>query len=491
MEYNIYSSPLDSTLPKINKNPNQNDQIKNHVTLPESLKISIQYLEQNNFVKFNSYINSTKMTKNILNSLLYFCLQYYSKNIKIIEQIKLLINKGADIDSKFKYCSEAYNNIGPKVDDKDNISLLMYACLYNNLKLVELFITKKNINFLDKNGKNALFYLFSNINNSQKADLETANIIILLINNGININCISKVEKGNKIYKQSPITMAASHNLFYSFKELLKSGANLNFVTEPEGDTIMHIAVKKINHEMIKLLLNTNQINLEERNREGKTARDLALEIEPDSIIYNLIVEKISESDNIERKKSDDLSFEERSKRDYEPSDSNISLSSNHLTEIKEKKIIKINSTKNENNKKDLTQVKSLLKKYNEKKKNILNKYIKEIKKNPTNMKLYVTLSKDTQKNINNTCTNSTNNSKNNIDKIIDYIILESDEKQRPTVSIDLLSKKFLNYKKTFNSNGNNLNNKRKNVINKITFLNNNIDNNINININKDLTKKN
>ena len=41
---------------------------------------------------------------------------------------------------------------------------------------------------------------------------------------------------------------------------------------------------------MIKLILNTNHINLEDRNKEGKTARDLALEIEPDSIIYNLIV---------------------------------------------------------------------------------------------------------------------------------------------------------------------------------------------------------
>ena len=60
-------------------------------------------------------------------------------------------------------------------------------------------------------------------------------------------------------------------------------------------------------------------------------------------------------------------------------------------------------------------------------------------------------------------------------------------------VEIDLLNKKFLDYKKILNNNSNNVNNsnkQRKNVINKITFLNNNIDNNINININKDLSKK-
>ena len=487
MEYNFYSSALDNnTRTKINKNnSNQDEQQKSYVILPESLKKPIQLLEQNNFDNFNSYITTTKIPKNILNSLLCFCLQIYSKNPKIIEQIKLLISNGADVDAKFKYCYDSNNNY-PKIDEKDNISLLMYTCLFNNKKLVELFVTKKSINILDKNGKNALFYLFSNINNNQKADIETANIIKLLINNGININCVAKIEKGNKIYKYSPLSMAASNNLFYSFKELLNNGANLNFVTEPEGDTILHIAVKKINHEMIKLILNTNHINLEERNKEGKTARDLALEIEPDSIIYNLIVEKISESDNIERKKSDDLSFDERSKREYEQSDNNMSLSSNYLTEINSHNMIKMKLNKNENNKKDLTQVKSLLKDYNKKKKNILYKYIKEIQKNPTNMKLYVSISKETQK-IN-------NDNKNNIDKLIDYIILEKDENKRPKINIDLLSRKFLNYKNSFNNNSNlksNNKNDTKNVINKITFLNNNIDNNINININKDFSKKN
>ena len=485
MEYNKYLSSIENnTLSKINKTYSiQGEQQKNQNMLPENLKIPIQLLEQNNYEKFNSYINSTKLPKNILSSLLCFCLQNYTKNNVMLTQIKSLIRKGADIDTKFKYCYESNNN-GPKINDKDNISLLMYACLYNDKKLVELFISKKNINYTDKNGKNALFYLFSNINNNNyNLDNETANIINLLINNGININCEAKIEKGNKIYKRSPLSLAASYNLFNSFRELLNNGANVNFVTEPEGDTILHIAVKNINHEMIKLLLNKKNIKLEEKNKEGKTARNLALEIEPDSIIYNLIVEKISETNNNDRKKSEESSFEEKSKKDYEPNDNNILLSSNYLSDLKANNLVKMNVTKNENNIKDINQVKSLLKKYNEKKKNILNKHIKEIKKNPTNVKLYVSLTKETQKN---------NSNKNIIDKFTDYIIIENDENQRPIVNIDLLSKKFLNYKKTFNNtNTNEKKSKRKNVINKITFLNNNIDNNINININKDLSKNN
>ena len=462
-----------NSLSKITKSSSyQNEKPKIRTLIPESLKLPIQLIEHNNFEKFNSYINSSDVPKSNLNSLLCFCLQNYLNKKNFLDQIKLLIYKGANIDTIYRNIYELSPNISPKVEDNHDITLLMYACLYNDFKLVEIFISKKSINAVDKNGKNALFYLLSKPNNNnQKLDVETAKIIKLLINNDININCEAKYELGNKIIKQSPLSLAANNNYFISFKELLNNGANLNFITEPEGDTILHIAVKKINHEMIKLILKMNNINLEIKNKEGKSARDLALEIEPDSIIYNLIVEKISESDNIERKKSDDLSFEEKSKKSSEQNDNGM----NYLSE---------NNIKNDNGK-DYTQIKSMLKKYNDKKKNIINKYIKQMKNNSNNIKLYVNTSKEHQ---------NTNNKIDNIDKVVDYIVLENDENKRPIVNIDLLSRKFIDYKKTFvNSNIANINLKsnKKNYINKITFMNNNIDNNINININNDLTKKN
>ena len=472
MEHNNYSYLMEkNSLSNGGKNIQYlNDQPKIRTLIPDSLKGPIQLIEQNNFEKFNSYINSTDISKSNLNSLLCFCVQNYSNKKNLLDQIKLLIYKGADINTIYRNICELSPNLGPKVGDNNDITLLMYACLYNDIKLIEMLINKKSINCVDKNGKNALFYLLSKQNNTQTSDKETAIIIRLLIKNGININCVAKYEQGNKFYKQSPLSLAANNNYFISFKELLNNGANLNFITEPEGDTILHIAVKKINHEMIKLILKSNNINLEIKNKEGKTARDLALEIEPDSIIYNLIVEKISESDNIESKKSDDLSFEEKSKKSFEQNDININYHSENA--------------KNENIK-DNIPIKSALKKYNEKKRNILNKYIKQIKTNPNNMKLYINVSKDTQIN---------NNKNDNIDKMVDYLVLENDENRRPVINIDLLSKKFLNYKKALNTSSNNNSNtktKKKNYINKITFMNNNIDNNINININNDIAKKN
>ena len=472
MEHNNYSYLMEkNSLSNGGKNIQyQNDQPKIRTLIPDSLKGPIQLIEQNNFEKFNSYINSTDISKSNLNSLLCFCVQNYSNKKNLLDQIKLLIYKGADINTIYRNICELSPNLGPKVGDNNDITLLMYACLYNDIKLIEMFINKKSINCVDKNGKNALFYLLSKQNTTQTSDKETAIIIRLLIKNGINLNCVAKYEQGNKFYKQSPLSLAANNNYIISFKELLNNGANLNFITEPEGDTILHIAVKKINHEMIKLILKSNNINLEIKNKEGKTARDLALEIEPDSIIYNLIVEKISESDNIESKKSDDLSFEEKSKKSFEQNDININYHSENA--------------KNENIK-DNIPIKSALKKYNEKKRNILHKYIKQIKTTPNNMKLYINVSKDTQIN---------NNKNDNIDKMVDYLVLENDENRRPVINIDLLSKKFLNYKKALNASSNNNSNtktKKKNYINKITFMNNNIDNNINININNDIAKKN
>ena len=100
-------------------------------------------------------------------------------------------------------------------------------------------------------------------------------------------------------------------------------------------------------------------------------------------------------------------------------------------------------------------------------------------------MKFSVNISKYTQIN---------NNKIDILDEIEDFIVLEKDENRRPIINIDLLSKKFLNYKKALNTSSNNNSNtktKKKNYINKITFMNNNIDNNINININNDIAKKN
>ena len=97
----------------------------------------------------------------------------------------------------------------------------MYACTYADIRLVESIATDQNINLRDKNGKNALFYVLSD-----KGD--NPDVIAALIEHEINVNCVGKVNIGDKITQLVilPICMFEldeTNNL-----EDLKNGDRLN-----------------------------------------------------------------------------------------------------------------------------------------------------------------------------------------------------------------------------------------------------------------------
>lgn len=149
-----------NSLSKITKSSSyQNEKPKIRTLIPESLKLPIQLIEHNNFEKFNSYINSSDVPKSNLNSLLCFCLQNYLNKKNFLDQIKLLIYKGANIDTIYRNIYELSPNLGSKVGDNNDLTLIMYEQLYNDIKLIEMFKNKKNINYVNKYGKISLFYI--------------------------------------------------------------------------------------------------------------------------------------------------------------------------------------------------------------------------------------------------------------------------------------------------------------------------------------------
>ena len=257
--------------------------------LSEHIRTLKQYIEQKDYDNFNSFLDDNEVSKKTLNSILCFALQNYHSNYEMVDYIQLLIAKGADPNSMFHSTS---SNRGPRIEEKDNVSLLMYACIYADIGLVWPMVTEKNINLRDKNGKNALFYVLS-----YRGD--NPDVVGKLIYHGINVNCVGKIDMGDKTFENhTALSFAASKNMIYSFKTLIENGADPNFKVYPSGDTILHIAVRKNNIEMIKLLLNTNKIKFEEKNKENKTALELALELannNNDECIYKIIKEKIEE----------------------------------------------------------------------------------------------------------------------------------------------------------------------------------------------------
>ena len=421
--------------------------------LSEHIRTLKQYIEQKDFYNFNLFLDTYEISKKTLNSVLCFALQNYRSNYEMMDYINLLIERGADQNSTFHNKS---SNQGPRIDEKDNVSILMYACIYADIRLVESIATKKNINLRDKNGKNALFYVLSD-----KGD--NPDVIGALIYHGIDVNCVGKIDVGEKMFENhTALSLSASKNMINSFKTLIENNADPNFKVTPSGDTVLHIAVKKNNVEMIKLLLNTNKIKFEEKNKENKTALEMSFEIKNnnnDDSIYNLIKDKIEEGNrqgdivaqellsedqkNINKKYNDIKNINLFNTNNEKEKNENINkFSQNKNDKEKEKeKIISINNNKKIFNSKDIS-----LDKHFEKKLKIFDKYLNGRNYNSANnLKIHVTFPKNSNYN------NKLNNFSN---------IFTLENEKMPILTIDLLSKDFIDYKNSFI-----INNKEKNKL--------------------------
>ncbi len=184
---------------------------KTHIN--ETLQKIKDFLDKNDTISLISYIQNQKIEKKNLNDSLCLSLQKYtSENKKILEFIDILLKNGAEPDCHFHYIIKT-KNLYPKIEDKDNVNGLMYACLKGDINLLKTMLQYKlDINKKDKNGRNALFYAIL----SDKG--ENLDIIKLLVNNGINVNCVGIVETGrNTQASHSPLSLAEINNLMDTF----------------------------------------------------------------------------------------------------------------------------------------------------------------------------------------------------------------------------------------------------------------------------------
>ena len=387
----------------------------------EQFRILKQYIEQKDFDNFNRFLDNNEISKKTLNSILCFTLQNYRSNYEMTDYIQLLIEKGAEQNSMFH---NKTSNQGPRIDEKDNVSILMYACIYADIRLIDLIVTEKNINLKDKNGKNALFYVLSD-----KGD--NPDVIDALLYHNIDVNCIGKVDMGDKTFENhTALSLAATKNMVQSFKILIDKGSNPNFKIIQTGDTILHIAVKKGNLEMVKLLLDTNKIKFEEKNKENKTALELAMELS-DKSIYNLIKEKIEEGNRQGDIVAKELLTEEKKNLNKKQNEiKNLNLL-NEFNKINQNKIEK------NNNKKIIDNIKEkIYEKRRNNKKRILDKFLSHNLKSTANLEITYSFLNDA------------------LDSN-QYLDSEQIKENIPILKIDLFSNEFNEYKDYFNKKQN------------------------------------
>ena len=388
----------------------------------EQFRILKQYIEQKDFDNFNRFLDNNEISKKTLNSILCFTLQNYRSNYEMTDYIQLLIEKGAEQNSMFH---NKTSNQGPRIDEKDNVSILMYACIYADIRLIDLIVTEKNINLKDKNGKNALFYVLSD-----KGD--NPDVIDALLYHNIDVNCIGKVDMGDKTFENhTALSLAATKNMVQSFKILIDKGSNPNFKIIQTGDTILHIAVKKGNLEMVKLLVDTNKIKLEEKNKENKTALELAMELS-DKSIYNLIKEKIEEGNRQGDIVAKELLTEEKKNLNKKQNEiKNLNLLNEFNKNINQNKIEK------NNNKKIIDNIKEkIYEKRRNNKKRILDKFLSHNLKSTANLEITYSFLNDA------------------LDSN-QYLDSEQIKENIPILKIDLFSNEFNEYKDYFNKKQN------------------------------------
>ena len=388
----------------------------------EQFRILKQYIEQKDFDNFNRFLDNNEISKKTLNSILCFTLQNYRSNYEMTDYIQLLIEKGAEQNSMFH---NKTSNQGPRIDEKDNVSILMYACIYADIRLIDLIVTEKNINLKDKNGKNALFYVLSD-----KGD--NPDVIDALLYHNIDVNCIGKVDMGDKTFENhTALSLAATKNMVQSFKILIDKGSNPNFKIIQTGDTILHIAVKKGNLEMVKLLLDTNKIKFEEKNKENKTALELAMELS-DKSIYNLIKEKIEEGNRQGDIVAKELLTEEKKNLNKKQNEiKNLNLLNEFNKNINQNKIEK------NNNKKIIDNIKEkIYEKRRNNKKRILDKFLSHNLKSTANLEISYSFLNDA------------------LDSN-QYLDSEQIKENIPILKIDLFSNEFNEYKDYFNKKQN------------------------------------
>lgn len=173
--------------------------------------------------------------------------------------IKALIKGGSNINAKntvgstaLSYASFAGNiqntqtliNMGAKIDN--NSLALALACLGGHSDIVLLLISRgANVNSFDQDGFTPLMYA------TTSGNLKAVNV---LINSGANVNAISK-----NILKESVLSNACSKKGNSNIvKTLINSGANLS-IKNKNGKTALDLAIKFNKYNIAKYL--ANEIN--------------------------------------------------------------------------------------------------------------------------------------------------------------------------------------------------------------------------------------
>lgn len=218
-------------------------------------------------------------------------------SIKQDKALQLVLNAASagDFDATKKIVEES--NIDINLADENGTTILMKACCNTNLDLVKYLIEKKaDITIVDKNNYNALMYAIEKSNldivrylfedssvDIKQLTTDQMSLMSLAIKNPDFhiIQYLAEVQNFDLTLLDangaSLAMLAAGLGNMDIVKYLLDKRVEIN-IKDNNGNNILMYAVKSGNFDLVEYLVNSDSLDLNEKNNDNKTAKDIAIE---------------------------------------------------------------------------------------------------------------------------------------------------------------------------------------------------------------------
>ena len=269
----------------------QNIQINQNFIFSKLIE-SIDNLDIFTFQNILSENQFNTQTKNyLLNKTILLYLSHFNQakaQFALRQMITILLKLKANPNIRLRYVNNQNNN---------NNYAIFSIVEKNDIELVKIFLDNNvDINALDNQGRNCLFYLMTTPNNNNNL-IDRKPLCTLLLKRGIKINYLDN----NGI---SPLMESINKGYPTIMNELIKYGGNVNLININDGNTALHYAIKNQNHEVLYTLLSKGNCDLSIKNKNNETPIDLAekMNSESNKDIYELIMKYA----NTGKEKNDD-----------------------------------------------------------------------------------------------------------------------------------------------------------------------------------------
>ena len=262
---------------KDNNSPIQQNLIPIQISNEEIIQKINSFLQQKKLQELSSFLslNKGKIPQNVLSSFISFVLESYNGDANIIN---LFLANGANVNS-------IIHKADCQIEEKDQINLLMFSIITNNMDLFKVVLKYNPDIFLeDKNKKNSLIYsiLFNDDNNP----------FVLQELLKLNSNAINTIYNDQeKNITHNLLTLAASNNKKNIVALLLENNCNINYQIPQTGDTAMHLTVKNDNVEIAEMIIKHPKYMKNIMNKLGETPKDIGKD-KKGKIFYQIVAKE-------------------------------------------------------------------------------------------------------------------------------------------------------------------------------------------------------